>query len=370
MKTILLLIGTRPEAIKLAPVIKVLKERDKEFNCLVCSTGQHHEMLTQALSDFSIKPDYNLELMQKGQTLASLSSKLFDSVDSLINKTKPDWVLVQGDTTTAMVGSLCAFYREIKVGHVEAGLRSFDISKPFPEEANRRVISVVANKHFVPTKKSYDNLIREHVNPHDIIISGNTVIDALLWMINILKKSPPNLPNKVEDIINKKQLIVLITGHRRESFGDGFLNICNAIKELAINYKDCQFIYPVHLNPNVQKPVNEILEGTKNVTLLPPLDYKSFVWLMDKSDLILSDSGGIQEEAPSLGKMVLVMRDNTERPEGVEAGVSLLIGTEKENIINHVSNQIELLQSQKNTNIKTNPYGDGDAAEIIVDNLN
>lgn len=370
MKTVLLIIGTRPEAIKLAPVIKVLKEKKEEFNCVVCSTGQHQEMLTQVLDDFSIVPDYNLKLMQKEQTLASLSSKLFENIDSLIDKVKPDWVLVQGDTTTAMIGSLSAFYRKVKVGHIEAGLRSFDITTPFPEEANRRVISVVANKHFVPTQKSYNNLIKEHVNSSNIVISGNTVIDALLWMTNIIKKSPPKLPKEAEDVIKKNQLAILITGHRRESFGQGFLNICNAIKELAIRYRNVQFIYPVHLNPNVQEPVNQILNGANNITLLPPLNYKSFVWLMNKSNLILSDSGGIQEEAPSLGKMVLVMRDNTERPEGVEVGVSILVGTEKNNIVEQTSKQIELLLSKKNNTVKTNPYGNGDAAQIIVNHLN
>lgn len=368
-RKILLLAGTRPEAIKLAPIILELNRLQAEdFEYKVCSTGQHHEMLYQAFSDFNIKVDYDLHVMVKNQSLAQLTGRLFSSIDQILDEYKPTWVIVQGDTTTAFVGGLCAFYKGIKVAHIEAGLRSHDIYKPFPEEVNRRIISIFADKHFVPTLQAKQNLVTEGIDGGKIYITGNTVIDSLLWMTSQIHNSPPPLPSELSSLDNNK-ISILITGHRRESFGKGFDEICCAIRDLALHNPDVNFVYPVHLNPNVQVPVTQILGGLKNVLLIPPLGYKQFVWLMNTCNLILTDSGGIQEEAPSLGKLVLVMRDITERPEGIEAGVSRLVGANRNRIYEAVSQEVQNIQVGIFSTTKANPYGDGHASEIIVRTL-
>lgn len=370
MKKILFMAGTRPEAIKLAPVIRRFRaEGNNGVSTVVCSTGQHKEMLAQAFSDFNLVPDVDLALMTPGQTLAGLSSRLFAAVDDLLEREKPEWVVVQGDTTTVMVASLVAFYRGVKVAHVEAGLRSGDRFHPFPEEVNRRVAGVVADKHFAPTTGARDNLLREGVEAEAIDVTGNTVIDALLWMAGRVREEKPPLPPEIERVIRNDQTYVLITGHRRESFGAGFENICAAIRDLAGMFPDVGFVYPVHLNPNVRKPVMEILGDTPGVHLIEPQSYKPFVRLMDGSSIVLTDSGGIQEEAPSLGKPVLVMRDVTERPEGVQAGTTRLVGTDREVIVNHVSEMLTNAQKYEAVRTADNPYGDGKASDRIYDVL-
>ncbi len=365
MQKIIFIVGTRPEAIKLAPVVRYFKENANDIQTLLCATGQHREMLAQALQDFELDSDIDLAVMQPGQTLASLSSALFQAIDAMLEREKPNWIMVQGDTTTVMVASLCAFYRGVKVGHVEAGLRSHDRFHPFPEEVNRRVAGLVADKHFAPTPKARDNLIREGVLENSIMVTGNTVIDALMWMVKKIRLEKPTLSGQMEKIIAMKRPFVLITGHRRESFGEGFLNICRAIRDLAMAFPDTAFIYPVHLNPNVQKPVMDILGSVPGVILTKPQTYKPFVRLMDNCVLILTDSGGIQEEGPSLGKPVLVMRDVTERPEGVEAGTSRLVGANRKNIVKEVSMLLADSQEYAKMAQTQNPYGDGRACEKI-----
>ena len=366
-KKIVFLAGTRPEAIKMAPVVKLFKEHADQFQTLLCSSGQHKEMLTQAFHDFELKPDLDLAVMQPGQTLASLSANLFNAVDNMLEREKPDWIMVQGDTTTVMVASLCAFYRGVKVGHVEAGLRSFDRFHPFPEEINRRIAGLIADHHFPPTASDRENLLNEDVSDKSITVTGNTVIDALLWMVGKVRKTRPKLPIEVEQVLEEGRPYVLITGHRRESFGDGFLNICKAIRKLATDFPDISFIYPVHLNPNVQKPVMKILGNIPGIFLTEPQTYKPFVRLMDNCTLILTDSGGIQEEAPSLGKPVLVMRDVTERPEGLKAGASKLVGANQENIIREVSILLTDKVAYERMARVQNPYGDGKASERILE---
>ena len=365
---ILILAGTRPEVIKLAPVVNELRSH-KDVQVTLCSTGQHLQMLEQALSDFSLTPDADLAVMHHNQTLASLSARLFERLDPLLEELKPSWLLVQGDTTTVTIASLAAFYRQIKVGHVEAGLRSFCKYAPFPEEINRRVAGVVADLHFAPTAGAKNNLLAEGVSAEDVVVTGNTVIDALLWMKDKVENEADIFPDTVKKHLGQGRRMVLITGHRRENFGQGFLDICHAIKQLALQYPDVLFVYPVHLNPNVRHPVNELLSGHANILLMEPVSYKPFVALMSASTLILTDSGGVQEEGPSLGKPVLVMRDVTERPEGVEAGTARLVGTNPKAIIDSVS---ELLDDdliyQKMAQAK-NPYGDGKAAKKIADAL-
>lgn len=362
---IIFLAGTRPEAIKLSPVVKCFKENTNNNQSLLCSTGQHKEMLDQAFKDFEIEPDIDLAVMQPRQTLACLSSSLFLAIDNLMEQEQPDWIIVQGDTTSVMVASLCAFYRGIKVAHVEAGLRSFDRFHPFPEEINRRVAGLVADMHFPPTPGARDNLIREGTPEKSITVTGNTVIDALLWMVQKVRQEQPALPSQVEYILSRQKPYVLITGHRRESFGQGFENICLAIRDLAAAFPEVAFIYPVHLNPNVQKPVMDILGSVPGVLLVQPQTYKPFVRLMDGCKLILTDSGGIQEEAPSLGKPVLVMREVTERPEGVEAGTSKLVGANRENITGEVTKLLTNDQAYKAMARAQNPYGDGSASKRI-----
>ena len=366
MRKVVVMVGTRPEAIKMAPVYLELKKYPQDFQPILVSTGQHKEMLQQALMDFGVSPDIDLHIMTQNQTLSGMSAKLFGSVDSLFSDLQPDIVLVQGDTTTVMVASLCAFYHKIPVGHVEAGLRSHNINLPFPEELNRRVTGIVANWHFAPTELSAENLIREGISSENICVSGNTVIDSLLFMQKKVNANPPQLPFELEQIIKENRRIILVTGHRRESVGHGFVNMCEAIKELAARFPEDRIVYPVHLNPQVRETVFSYLKNVPGVILTDPLPYRPFVYLMDKSYLILTDSGGIQEEGPSIGKPVLIMRDVTERPEGVKAGVNFLVGTDKTSIYDCASSF--LIDSLKYREVQkiVSPFGDGFAASRIV----
>lgn len=371
MKKVLLVFGTRPEAIKMAPLVLKLKENNKDFETKVCVTGQHRQMLDQVLSLFQLTPDYDLNLMKPGQTLSDVTSGVLKGLEQVFDAWMPDVVLVHGDTATTFAASLAAYYHKIKVGHVEAGLRTGDLYSPWPEEANRQLTGVLANYHFAPTQSSYQNLINENVNPATVVVTGNTVIDALLQVKTKVEQEQQLIQTFEQEFsfLDKSKKLILVTGHRRENFGQGFLNICTALVNLAKKYPDIQIVYPVHLNPNVQQPVNELLANIDNVFLIAPQDYLPFVYLMNRSYLILTDSGGIQEEAPSLGKPVLVMRDTTERPEAVDAGTVRLVGTDTETIERSV---IELLE---NPNVYAemaeahNPYGDGNSCQQIIDFL-
>lgn len=370
MKKVLLVFGTRPEAIKMAPLVKAF-EKEASIETKVCVTAQHREMLDQVLDMFDIKPDFDLNIMKSGQDLYDITSKVLLGLRDIFEKFKPDIVLVHGDTTTCSSASLAAFYSKIKVGHIEAGLRTHNIYSPFPEEANRLITGVLANYHFSPTTTSRDNLLKENKNPNDILVTGNTVIDALFLALDKIEQND-ELKSKIVNSINSQyklqnnKKIILVTGHRRENFGEGFINICEALKTIALNNPDIDIVYPVHLNPNVQKPVKEILSDTSNVYLINPLQYEEFIFLMNKSYFIITDSGGVQEEAPSLGKPVLVMRDTTERPEALEAGTVKLVGTSKETIIKEAQKLLDD-ENEYNTMSKAhNPYGDGKACERIV----
>ncbi|CTQ54754.1 UDP-N-acetylglucosamine 2-epimerase [Roseibium album] len=359
------IVGTRPEGIKMAPVVRALRADDR-FKCTLVSTGQHKEMLQRALADFDLKPDIDLSVMQPGQTLGALSGRLFLKIDQLLEEQKPDWVLVQGDTTTVMITSLCAFYRGIRVGHVEAGLRSHDLRAPFPEELNRRVAGSVSDLHFAPTQASRQNLLNEGVRNDTIFVTGNSGIDALLQIASEVREQPPQLDQDAADLIGRFERFVLITGHRRENFGEGFQNICRAITRLSKQFPDTGFLYPVHLNPNVREPVYAIIKDCPNVALVEPLEYRHFVHLMDRAYLLLSDSGGVQEEAPSLGKPVLVMREVTERPEGVEAGCAELVGATEDRIFDRVSSLLTDTARYQTMARAQNPYGDGKASQRIT----
>ncbi|WP_066358656.1 non-hydrolyzing UDP-N-acetylglucosamine 2-epimerase [Aliarcobacter cryaerophilus] len=370
MKKVLLVFGTRPEAIKMAPLVKAF-EKESSIETKVCVTAQHRKMLDQVLEIFEIKPDFDLNIMKSGQDLYDITSKVLLGLRDKFEEFKPDIVLVHGDTTTCSSASLAAFYSKIKVGHIEAGLRTHNIYSPFPEEGNRLLTGILANYHFAPTTTSRDNLLKENKNPNDILVTGNTVIDALFLALDKIEQND-ELKSKIVNSIdsqyklqnNKK--IILVTGHRRENFGEGFINICEALKTIALSNPDIDIVYPVHLNPNVQKPVKEILSNTSNVYLINPLQYEEFIFLMNKSYFIITDSGGVQEEAPSLGKPVLVMRNTTERPEALEAGTVKLVGTSKEAIIKEAQKLIED-ENEYNTMSKAhNPYGDGKACERIV----
>ena len=370
MKKVLLVFGTRPEAIKMAPLVKAF-ENEPSIESKVCVTAQHREMLDQVLEMFDIKPDYDLNIMKPGQDLFDVTSNVLLGLKDVLNDFSPDVVLVHGDTTTTSSASLASFYNKIKVGHVEAGLRTRDMYSPWPEEANRQITGVLANYHFAPTTTSANNLLKENKNPKDIVVAGNTVIDALFLALDKIEKND-ELKSKIIESINSQyelkdnKKIILVTGHRRENFGDGFINICEALKTIALNNPDIDIVYPVHLNPNVQKPVKEILSNTSNVYLINPLQYEQFIYMMNKSYFIITDSGGVQEEAPSLGKPVLVMRDTTERPEAVEAGTVKLVGTNKESIINEAQKLLDD-ENEYNTMSKAhNPYGDGKACERII----
>ncbi|MEQ5874327.1 UDP-N-acetylglucosamine 2-epimerase (non-hydrolyzing) [Pseudoalteromonas sp. MEBiC 03485] len=366
---VLTVFGTRPEAIKMAPLVLAL-ENDARIEAKVCVTAQHREMLDQVLDLFQITPDYDLNIMKAGQDLYDITSKILLGLRDVLDEFKPDWVLVHGDTTTTFAASMAAFYKQIKVGHVEAGLRTGNLYSPWPEEANRTLTGVLTAKHFAPTQASADNLLREHVSKNAIFVTGNTVIDALLQVKNnVLPKVDvqQQLTEKFADILDKPY--VLITGHRRESFGGGFERICQSISSLASKYPDYNFVYPVHLNPNVQEPVKRLLADKSNVKLIDPQDYLPFVFLMNQAYLILTDSGGVQEEAPSLGKPVLVMRDTTERPEAVAAGTVKLVGTDTDKIINAVSELIDNKETYTQMSFAHNPYGDGKACERIIEGL-
>jgi UDP-N-acetylglucosamine 2-epimerase (non-hydrolysing) len=366
---VLTVFGTRPEAIKMAPLVLALAQ-EPAIESRVCVTAQHREMLDQVLELFKIVPEYDLDIMKPGQDLYDITSKILLGLRDVLEEFKPDWVLVHGDTTTTFAASMAAFYKQVKVGHVEAGLRTGDLYSPWPEEANRTLTGVITAKHFAPTQASADNLLREHVSNSDIVITGNTVIDALLQVKNEVLPTDHTqkmMTKKFAAIIDKPY--VLITGHRRESFGGGFERICESISQLAIKYPDYNFVYPVHLNPNVQEPVNRLLADKPNVKLIEPQDYLPFVFLMDRSFLILTDSGGVQEEAPSLGKPVLVMRDTTERPEAVEAGTVKLVGTDVAKIVSTVSELIESPSLYKQMSRAHNPYGDGLASQRIINSL-
>jgi UDP-N-acetylglucosamine 2-epimerase (non-hydrolysing) len=370
MKKLLFIFGTRPEAIKMAPLYWEFKKYPEEFEVKLCVTAQHRQMLDQVLNFFNIKPDFDLNLMKENQSLFDITAGIIKSLEGVLDKYTPNIVLVQGDTTTAFTGALAAFYKKIKVAHIEAGLRSGNKYSPYPEEVNRILVGHIADYHFAPTEKARENLYNEGTKKN-VWVVGNTVIDALLLGLKIIEENE-ELKDEIEsyfkkicNINNKK--VILVTGHRRESFGKGFENICNALKEIACLYPDIRIIYPVHLNPNVRKPVNRILNGLANVYLIEPLDYPYLIWLMSKCYLVLTDSGGIQEEAPSLGKPVLVMRDVTERIEGIQAGTARLVGTKKQDILTGVKSLIENPVEYRNIAKAVNPYGDGQTSIRIVE---
>lgn len=363
----MIIFGTRPEAIKMAPLVKEFKKHPDQFDIKVCITAQHREMLDQVLNFFDIIPDFDLNLMKPNQNLYSLTADIITEMKPVLDNFQPDFIYVHGDTTTTMAASIAGFYSGAKICHVEAGLRTQNKRSPFPEEMNRQIAGRIADYHFAPTIQSKDNLLKENVKEDDILVTGNTVIDALL-----------NSSERVEDIDNKEiemlktildssKKIILVTGHRRENHGLGFINICEALKEIALKNPTVQIIYPVHLNPNVKVPVYDILSGIDNINLIDPLAYPAFVWLMSHSYIIITDSGGVQEEAPSLGKPVLVMRETTERPEAVEAGTVILVGTDKNKIVSETQNLLDNLQRYESMSALHNPYGDGKASLRIID---
>ncbi len=360
----LTVVGTRPEAIKLAPLIRELSGRP-EFESRVCSTGQHRQMLDQVFRLFEIQPDIDLGIMTPGQSLATVTARACEGLDRVMSEFRPELVLVQGDTTTAFVGALVAHYHRAEIGHVEAGLRTGNKFAPFPEEMNRRLVTQLADWHFAPTEHARDLLLGEHVPSERVLVSGNTVIDALLWVRDRVRANRPALPGELEEL-DPQRPMVLVTGHRRESFGEGFENICRAIRRASEQHPDWVFVYPVHLNPQVQQPVRRILGGIPGVKLVEPLSYEPFVWLLDRSEIVLTDSGGVQEEAPSLGKPVLVMRETTERPEGVAAGNARLVGTGEEAVLQALIELIEHPGKRVAMASVRNPYGDGAAARQIV----
>jgi UDP-N-acetylglucosamine 2-epimerase (non-hydrolysing) len=369
-KKILTVFGTRPEAIKMAPLVHALAA-DERFDAKVCVTAQHREMLDQVLALFEITPDYDLNLMKSGQDLTDITCGILTGLKPILSEFKPDHVLVHGDTATTFSTTLAAYYQQIKVGHVEAGLRTGNIYSPWPEEGNRKLTGTLADLHFSPTETSKQNLLNENIPENKIIVTGNTVIDALL---EVIEKLESNLELKASlqvqfDFLDNEKRLVLITGHRRESFGGGFERICEAIAQMAQKFPDVEFVYPMHLNPNVREPVNRLLKGLTNVFLIEPLDYLPFVYLMNKAYVLLTDSGGIQEEAPSLGKPVLVMRDTTERPEAVDAGTVMLVGTDVATIVKELSTLLTSESAYKAMSFAHNPYGDGKACQRICDAL-
>ena len=369
-KKVLVVFGTRPEAIKMAPLVHAL-HNDERFESKVCVTAQHREMLDQVLELFEITPDYDLNIMKAGQTLPEITSRILMEITPVLKSFKPNIVLVHGDTATTFAATLAAYYEQIEVGHVEAGLRTGNIYSPWPEEGNRKLTSAIADLHFAPTETSKENLLQENIDPEKIIVTGNTVIDALLAVIKILDTNvelKSSLQAKFH-YLDKNKRLVLITGHRRESFGGGFERICEAIAHTAKEFPEVEFVYPMHLNPHVREPVNRLLANLNNVFLIEPLDYLPFVYLMNKAYLLLTDSGGIQEEAPSLGKPVLVMRDTTERPEAVDAGTVKLVGTDVEAIVTELTSLLSNEAAYKAMSFSHNPYGDGKACVRILDAL-
>lgn len=382
MKKILLVFGTRPEAIKMAPLVKEFQKYPYDFETVVCVTGQHREMLDQVLHIFDIVPDYDLNIMKQGQDLYDVTSRVLLGMRDVLKDVAPDFVFVHGDTTTSTAAALAAFYQQIPVAHVEAGLRTHNIYSPWPEEMNRQLTGRIASFHFSPTLLSKQNLLKENVDEQHILVTGNTVIDALYWVVDKINtdqtlKTP--LVNQLQKFgydvsrLSGDKKLVLITGHRRENFGDGFIHICEAIKTLSQKYPDVDFVYPMHLNPNVRRPIHEVfgehLDNLDNMFFIEPLEYLSFVYLMEKSYIVLTDSGGIQEEAPGLGKPVLVMRDTTERPEALTAGTVKLVGTDYDKIVNHVSELIDNPEAYNLMSKAVNPYGDGKACSRIVNFL-
>ena len=379
MKKIMLVFGTRPEAIKMAPLVKEFQKHPESFQTIVCVTGQHREMLDQVLRLFDITPDYDLNIMKQGQDLYDVTARVLLGMRDVLKDVQPDVVLVHGDTTTSTAAALAAFYQQIPVGHVEAGLRTHNIYSPWPEEMNRQLTGRIATYHFAPTALSRENLLKENIADEKITVTGNTVIDALYWVVEKIKTDAA-LNRELKDVLVKAgydvdrlkdgKKLVLITGHRRENFGDGFINMCTAIKDLTNKYPNVDFVYPMHLNPNVRKPIHQVfgddLSNLGNMFFIEPLEYLSFVYLMEKSTIVLTDSGGIQEEAPGLGKPVLVMRDTTERPEALSAGTVKLVGTDYDKIINNVSVLLDDAVAYEKMSKAVNPYGDGMACKRII----
>ena len=382
MKKIMLVFGTRPEAIKMAPLVKEFQKYPDMFETIVCVTGQHRQMLDQVLEIFDIKPDYDLNIMKQGQDLYDVTARVLTGMRDVFKQYRPDIVLVHGDTTTSTAAALAAFYQQIPVGHIEAGLRTHDIYSPWPEEMNRQITGRIATYNFAPTTLSRQNLLREGIAEESITVTGNTVIDALYWVVGKMKNDI-ELSSGLEDSLKKAgydvsrladgRKLVLITGHRRENFGDGFISMCTAIKDLTVKYPGVDFVYPMHLNPNVRKPIHEVfgedLICLDNIFFIEPLEYLSFVYLMEKASIVLTDSGGIQEEAPGLGKPVLVMRDTTERPEALAAGTVKLVGTDYNKIVNEVSILLDNPAEYEQMSKAVNPYGDGRACERIVERV-
>ena len=382
MKTVMLVFGTRPEAIKMAPLVKEFQKHPDTFKTVVCVTGQHRQMLDQVLQLFDITPDYDLNIMKQGQDLYDVTARVLVGMRDVLKEVQPSVVLVHGDTTTSTAAALAAFYQQIPVGHVEAGLRTHNIYSPWPEEMNRQITGRIATYNFAPTPLSKANLLREAVAEESITVTGNTVIDALYWVVNKIKEDKA-LNEELQQLLLQAgydvnrlaggKKLVLITGHRRENFGDGFINMCTAIRDLTQKYPDVDFVYPMHLNPNVRKPIHEVfgedLTGLGNMFFIEPLEYLSFVYLMEKSTIVLTDSGGIQEEAPGLGKPVLVMRDTTERPEALEAGTVKLVGTNYNKIVDEVSQLLDNREHYDAMSRAVNPYGDGLACGRIVEEL-
>ncbi len=364
-KKILIVFGTRPEAIKMAPVIKEFQKYPDQFETKVCVTAQHREMLDQVLDFFEIKPDYDLNLMQQNQTLSYLTVSIIESFAKVLEKFKADFGYVHGDTTTTFATSLCAFYSNAKVCHVEAGLRTFNKNAPFPEEINRQLTGRLADYHFAPTTGAKLNLLKEGVSEDAIIVTGNTVIDSLLFTIEKTKSSKDPEIERLKQLVDKNKKLILVTGHRRENFGEGFQNICNGLKDIA-KQPDVKIIYPVHLNPKVRDSVFNSIENEENIHLINPLSYEAFIWLMNESYLIITESGGIQEEAPSLGKPVLLMRETTERPEAIETGAVILVGTKREKIVNECLFLLENERHYNKISLVKNPFGMGDAASKII----
>ena len=368
IEKVLIVFGTRPEAIKMAPLIRSFLSNQEHYVTKICVTAQHREMLDMVLDFFEIKPDYDLNLMQPGQDLFQITGRVITEIQPVLNDFKPDLVFVHGDTTTSTMSALAAFYFGAKVCHIEAGLRTYNKHSPFPEEINRQLTTRLTDLHFAPTIAAKNNLIAEGINESNIKVTGNTVIDALFWTCNKLKNYENDEIRFLKRLINTDKKLILITGHRRENFGDGFIDICKAIKQIA-SRSDVQCIYPVHLNPNVQKPVKDLLGDLANVELIDPLGYPAFVWLMIQSIFILTDSGGIQEEAPSLGKPVLVMRNTTERPEAVQSGSVQLVGTDQEKIVNKANALLDNVDIYTAMSKNHNPYGNGNACTEILDFL-
>ena len=382
MKKVMLVFGTRPEAIKMAPLVKGFQKNKDKFQTIVCVTGQHREMLDQVLDIFDIRPDYDLNIMKQGQDLYDVTARVLLGMRDVLKEVQPDVVLVHGDTTTSTAAALAAFYQQISVGHVEAGLRTHNIYSPWPEEMNRQITGRIATYNFAPTPLSRENLLKENISESSIVVTGNTVIDALYWVVNKIKNDS-ELDKELNHILLKSgydvnrlkdgKKLVLITGHRRENFGDGFINMCTAIKDLTVKYPEVDFVYPMHLNPNVRKPIHEVfgedLTNLDNMFFIEPLEYLSFVYLMEKSNIVLTDSGGIQEEAPGLGKPVLVMRDTTERPEALSAGTVKLVGTDYNKIVHEVSTLLDSENAYELMSKAVNPYGDGMACGRIIEFL-